>query len=105
MEDRLPACVARGRPSELSELFPECLFAKRPAELSAGYRETHEKQAKREEELAKKEADAARHPGREWRAGRAQGPGSAPPRRMVRSARLTSSSRQLAGRQPPGSSR
>ena len=79
MEDRLPACVARGRPSEL---FPEWLLAQRPAELSAWYRETYEKQAKRDEDLAKKEADAARHPGREWRAGRAQEPGgfAAPPR-------------------------
>ena len=78
MESRLPAFVARGRPSEL---FPAWLLGRRPAELSAWYRETYEKQAKRDEELAKKEADAARHPGREWRAGRAQEPGvAAPPR-------------------------
>ena len=65
-----------------SELFPESLLTQRPADLSAWYRETYEKQAKRDEDLAKKEADAARHPGREWRVGRAQEPGgfAAPPR-------------------------
>ena len=73
MEVRLPAFVARGRPSEL---FPESLLTQRPADLSAWYRETYEKQAKRDEDLAKKEADAARHPGRELRAGRAQESGS-----------------------------
>ena len=58
------------------------MLTQRPADLSAWYRETYEKQAKRDEDLAKKEADAARHPGREWRAGRAQEPGgfAAPPR-------------------------
>ena len=73
MENRLQTFVARGRPSEL---FPESLLTQRPADLSAWYRETYEKQAKRDEELAKKEADAARHPGRELRAGRAQESGS-----------------------------
>ena len=78
MENRLPAFVGRGRPSEL---FPESLLTQQPADLSAWYRETYEKQAKRDKELAEKDADAARHPGRERRAGRVTG--GAPPRDPV----------------------
>eukprot|EP00974_Lingulodinium_polyedra_P090766 8803022-Lingulodinium_polyedra.AAC.1 len=64
MENRLPACVARGRPSEF---FPESVLAGPFANISGWYRQTYEAQAARDQELAEKEADVARDFGREWR--------------------------------------
>ena len=59
-----------------SEVFPEAvLLHKEHSEISAWYASTYENQAKRDADIAKKKADAARFPGREWRAGRAEDTG------------------------------
>ena len=55
-----------------SEPFPETVLLKAPSEISAWYALTYENQHKRDADIAKKKADGARFPGREWRAGRAQ---------------------------------